>query len=152
MAGDASADDTPAPCLDAEASPAVPAAGAADADRRSACPAVAAAGRRAVDLPDAKDHQVRQAAASWAGSGFQSAPATQALVPAAARAWVAAAVPAGPDRGAGLLREGESSGARHDPSVRGPADAVPATEQEVRRRLALPAAVRLRPVPDDAPQ
>src|SRR4051812_31598480 len=106
MAGDASAGDRPAPCLDAEASPAGPAAGAADAGRRSACPAVAAAGRRAVDLPDATDHQVRQAAASRAGSGFQSAPVTQALVPAAARAWVAAAVLAAPDRCADLLREG----------------------------------------------
>src|SRR4051794_36214305 len=152
MAGDASADDTPAPCLDAEASPAVPAARAADADRRSACPAVAAAGRLAGDLPDAKDHQVRQAAASRAGSGFQSAPATQALVPAAARAWVAAAVPAAPDRCADLLREGESSGARHAPSVRGPADAVRAAEQEVRRRLAVPATGHLRPVAGDAPQ
>src|SRR4051812_34067260 len=145
MAGDASADDRLAPCLDAAASPVVPAARAADADRRSACPAVAAAGRRAVDLPDAKDHQVRQAAASWAGSGFQSAPVTQALVPADARAWVASAVPGAPDRCADLLREGESSGARYAPSVRGPADAVRAAEQEVRRRLALPAPVRLRP-------
>src|SRR4051794_41957731 len=119
MAGDASADDTPAPCLDAEASPAVPPGRAADADRRSACPGVAAAGRLAVDLPDAKDHQVRQAAASRAGSGFQSAPATQALVPAAARAWVAAAVAAAAGRGAGLLRGGGTSGAPHAPAGRG---------------------------------
>src|SRR5436190_17162135 len=152
MAGDASADDTPAPCLDAEAAPAVLAAMAADADRRSACPVVAAAGRRAVDLPDAKGHRVQRGAASRAGSGFQSAPVMQALVRAAARAWVAAAVPAAPDPCADLLREAGSSGARHGPSAPGPADAVRPAEQEVRRRLAVPAAVRLRPVPSVAPR
>ncbi len=151
-ADDASADDTPAPCRDAEASPAVPAARAADADRRSACPAAAAAGRRAADLPDAKDPRVRQAAASRAGSGFQSAPVMPASVPVAARAWGAAAVPAVPDRCADLLREAESSGARHAPSVPGRVDAVRPAKQEARRRLAVPAAVRLRPVPGDAPR
>src|SRR5207237_8244849 len=111
-----------------------------------------AGGRRAADLQDAKGHQVRPAAASRAGSGFQSAPVTQALVPAAARAWGAAAVPAAPDRCADLLREAESSGARHAPSAPEPADAVRPAEQEVRRRLAVRTAVRLRPVPGGAPR
>src|SRR4051812_50057826 len=102
MAGDASADDRLAPCLDAAASPVVPAATAADADRRSACPVVAAAGRRAVDLPDAKGHRGQRGAASRAGSGFQSAPVMQALGRAAAPAWGAAAGPAGAGPRAGL--------------------------------------------------
>lgn len=152
MAGDASAADMPAPFLDAEASLAAPAARATDADRRSASPAAAAAGHQAAGLPDARDHQVRQASALRAGSGFQSVPVMQALVPAGARAWAAAAVPAALVRCADLLPEAESSGAQPAPLVPGPADAVRVAEQQVRRRLAVRAAVRLRPEPGDVPR
>ncbi len=103
-----------APLLAAAASPAAPAATAADEDHQSAFPAVAVMVHQAAGPLDAQRPLGALAAAPPDGSSCPSAPAmpVRASVSAASRALDVAAVREAPGRYADLQLEGESSAAR----------------------------------------